>query len=80
MTSTTPEPSRAASPPLPEILGRPARIAAEPHADDPWERVLAATTGALRNEVARARSAEQARIDEGWALLHQATERCRLLD
>jgi cell division septum initiation protein DivIVA len=36
--------------------------------------------GALRNEVARARSAEQARIDEGWALLHQATERCRILD
>jgi cell division septum initiation protein DivIVA len=37
-------------------------------------------TGALRSEVARARIAEEARIDEGWALLHQATERCRLLD
>jgi F0F1-type ATP synthase membrane subunit b/b' len=37
-------------------------------------------TGALRNEVARARTVEEARIDEGWALLHQATERCRLLD
>jgi hypothetical protein len=37
-------------------------------------------TGALRDEVVRARAAEEARIDEGWALLHQATERCRLLD
>jgi hypothetical protein len=42
--------------------------------------VLAAATGALRDEVARARSAEEARINEGWALLHQAPERCRLLD
>jgi hypothetical protein len=42
--------------------------------------VLAAAIGALRDEVAWARSAEEARIDEGWALLHQATERCRLLD
>jgi cell division septum initiation protein DivIVA len=42
--------------------------------------VLAAVTGALRDEVVRARTAEEARIDEGWALLHQATERCRLLD
>jgi hypothetical protein len=37
-------------------------------------------TGALRDEVVRALTAEEARIDEGWALLHQATERCRLLD
>jgi cell division septum initiation protein DivIVA len=42
--------------------------------------VLAAATSALRDKVARARSAEEARIDEGWALLHQATERCYLLD
>jgi F0F1-type ATP synthase membrane subunit b/b' len=42
--------------------------------------VLAAATGALRDEVTRARSVEEARIDEGWALLHQPTERCRLLD
>jgi F0F1-type ATP synthase membrane subunit b/b' len=42
--------------------------------------VLAAATGALREEVARARSAEVARVEEGWALLDQATERCRLLD
>jgi cell division septum initiation protein DivIVA len=34
----------------------------------------------FQNEVARARAAEQARLDNGWALLHQATERCRLLD
>jgi hypothetical protein len=80
MTSTEPGPSRATSPPLPEILGRPARIAAEPHAADPWARVLAAMTGALRDEVVRARAADEACIDEGWALLHQATERCRLLD
>jgi F0F1-type ATP synthase membrane subunit b/b' len=37
-------------------------------------------TGALRDEVIRACTAEKACIDEGWALLHQATERCRLLD
>jgi hypothetical protein len=37
-------------------------------------------TGALRNEVTRARTVEEACIDEGWALLLQATERCRLLD
>jgi hypothetical protein len=37
-------------------------------------------TGALRDKVVRARTAEEARIDEGWDLLHQATERCRLLD
>jgi hypothetical protein len=61
-------------------LGRPARIAAEPHAADPWARVLATVTGALRDEVARAHTAEEARINEGWALLHQAIERCRLLD
>jgi hypothetical protein len=80
MTSTEPRPSRTTSPPLPEILGRPTRIATEPHATDPWARVLAAVTGALRDEVVKARTAEEARIDEGWALLHQATERCRLLD
>jgi hypothetical protein len=80
MTSTEPGPSRAPSPPLPEILGRPARIATEPHAVDPWARVLAAMTGALRDEVIKVRTTEEARIDEGWALLHQATERCRLLD
>jgi hypothetical protein len=61
-------------------MGRPTRIAAEPHTADPWARVLAAMTGALRDKVIRARAAEEARIDEGWALLHQATERCRLLD
>jgi F0F1-type ATP synthase membrane subunit b/b' len=37
-------------------------------------------TGALRDEVVRARTAEEAHIDEGWALLHQDTKRCRLLD
>jgi F0F1-type ATP synthase membrane subunit b/b' len=56
------------------------RIAAKPHAADPWARVLTAMTGALRDEVIRARTAEEARIDEGWALLQQAMERCHLLD
>jgi hypothetical protein len=37
-------------------------------------------TGALRNKVAKARATSETRIDEGWVLLHQATERCRLLD
>jgi hypothetical protein len=78
--STEPGPSRAPSPPLPEILGRPARITAEPHADDPWAGVLAAMNDALRDEVARARAISEARLDEGWALLHQATERSRLQD
>jgi hypothetical protein len=63
-------------------LGRPLRIAADPHtnADDAWARVLAALTGTLQSEVAKARAADEARLNEGWALLHQATERCRLLD
>jgi MoxR-like ATPase len=80
--STEPGPSRAPSPPLPEILGRPLRIAADPHTDvdDVWARVLDAMTGTFQNEVAKARTADQARLDDGWALLHQATERCRLLD
>jgi hypothetical protein len=61
-------------------MGRPARIAAEPHPDDPWSVVLTAITGALRNEVAKVRAPDEARINEGWVLLHQATERCHLLD
>jgi hypothetical protein len=41
MTSSEPSPSRASSPPLPEILGRPLRITADPHvdADEAWARV-----------------------------------------
>jgi F0F1-type ATP synthase membrane subunit b/b' len=35
---------------------------------------------ALRDEVARARAISEVRMDKGWALLHQATERCHLLD
>jgi hypothetical protein len=52
-------------------LGRPARIAAEPHADadDAWSGVLAAMTGALRSGVAKARAADEARLNEGWVLL-----------
>jgi F0F1-type ATP synthase membrane subunit b/b' len=56
------------------------RIAVKPHAEDPWAGVLVAMTGSLQNEVAKARAADEACIDEGWVLLHQATERCRLLD
>jgi hypothetical protein len=58
------------------------RIAADPHtnADDAWARVLAVLTGTLQSEVAKARAADEAHLNEGWALLHQATERCRLLD
>jgi hypothetical protein len=37
-------------------------------------------TGALRSGVAKAHAADEARLNEGWALLHQATERCHLLD
>jgi F0F1-type ATP synthase membrane subunit b/b' len=82
MTSTKPGPSRASSPPLPKILGRPPRITVEPHADadDAWTGVLAAMTGALRSGVTKACAADEARLNEGWPLLHQATERCRLLD
>jgi hypothetical protein len=67
---------------LPEILGRPPRIDAEPHvdADDAWTGVLAAMNGVLRSGVAKARAADEARLNKGWALLHQATERCNLLD
>jgi F0F1-type ATP synthase membrane subunit b/b' len=42
--------------------------------------VLAAMTGALRSGVAKACAADEARLNEGWTLLHQDTERCRLLD
>jgi hypothetical protein len=58
------------------------RITADPHtnADDAWARVLAAMTGTLQSDVAKARAADKARLNKGWALLHQATERCRLLD
>jgi hypothetical protein len=81
-TSTESGPSRASLPPLPEISGRPLRIAADPHTDtdDVWARVRDAMADTFQNEVARARAAEQARLDDGWALLHQATERCCLLD
>jgi hypothetical protein len=41
MTSPEPGPSRASSPPLLEILGRPLRITVDPHAnaDEAWARV-----------------------------------------
>jgi hypothetical protein len=82
MTSPGLGPSRASSPPLLEILGRPLRITADPHAnaDEAWARVCEAMIATFQDEVTRARAAEWAVLDEGWALLHQATERCHLLD
>jgi hypothetical protein len=63
-------------------LGRPLRIAADPHteADDAWAGVLAAMNGAHQSRVAKARTTDEACLNEGWALLRQATERWRLLD
>jgi hypothetical protein len=37
-------------------------------------------TGALRSGVAKAHATDEAHPNKGWALLHQGTERCRLLD
>jgi hypothetical protein len=37
-------------------------------------------TGAFRSYVAKARTTDEARLNEGWALLHQAMERGHLLD
>jgi hypothetical protein len=75
-------PSRASSPPQPEISGRPLRIAVDPHTDtdDVWARVRDTMANTFQNEVTRARAGEQVRLDNSWALLHQATERYRLLD
>jgi hypothetical protein len=63
-------------------LGRPLRITADPHtnADKAWVRVHEAMVDTFQNEVTRVCAVDQARLDEGWALLHQATERFRLLD
>jgi vacuolar-type H+-ATPase subunit H len=63
-------------------LGRPPRIAAEPHvdADDAWTGLLVAMNGVLRSGVAKARAVDEARLNKGWALLHEAAERCRFLD
>jgi hypothetical protein len=81
-TSSELGPSKAPSPPLPEILGRPLRITADPHTntDEAWVRVHEAMVDTFQNKVTRARAVDQACLDEGWALLHQATGRCRLLD
>jgi cell division septum initiation protein DivIVA len=61
----------------------------EPHAnaDDTWMGVLAAMTGALRSGVAKARAADEARLNEGcadeaclnecWALLDQRAAKRR---
>jgi hypothetical protein len=50
------------------------------NADEAWARVREAMVDTFQNEVTRARAVDQARLDEGGALLHQATERCCLLD
>jgi hypothetical protein len=51
-----------------------------PNADEAWARVREAMIATLHDEVTRARATLSADLDEGWVLLHQATERCRLLD
>jgi cell division septum initiation protein DivIVA len=58
------------------------RISADPHtnADDAWAGVLVAMTSTFQSKVAKACAADEARLNEGWAILHQAMERCRLLD
>jgi F0F1-type ATP synthase membrane subunit b/b' len=63
-------------------LGRPLRITADAHidADEAWVRVRDAMVDTFQNKVTRARAVDQERLDEGWALLHRATERCHLLD
>jgi hypothetical protein len=61
-------------------LGRPLRIIADPNADEASARVHETMIATLHDEVTRARAAERAGLDEGWALIHQATERCHLLD
>jgi hypothetical protein len=63
-------------------LGRPLRITTDPHvdADEAWVRVREAMVATFQDKVTRARVMDQARFDEGWTLLHQATEKCRLLD
>jgi hypothetical protein len=78
-TAQGPGPSRAPSPPLPEILGRHPRITTCPHptADEAWERVQETMIPTFHDEVTRARAAE---IDEGWVLFHEVVERDRLLD
>jgi hypothetical protein len=71
-TSIEPGPSIASSPPLPEISGRPLRIVVDlyTNTDDAWAGVLMSMTGAFRSEVAKARVADEARLNKGWALLH----------
>jgi cell division septum initiation protein DivIVA len=51
----------------------------EPHAnaDDTWMGVLAAMTGALRSGVAKARAADEACLNECWALLDQRAAKRR---
>jgi hypothetical protein len=63
-------------------LGRPPRIAAEPHidVDDAWTGLLAAMNGVLQSGVAKACAIDEACLNKGWALLHEAAERCHLLD
>jgi hypothetical protein len=66
-TSPEPVPSRALSPPLPKILGRPLRITTDPHAndDEAWARVREAMIATFQDEVTRDRAMEQASLDEG---------------
>jgi hypothetical protein len=60
MASQGPGPSRASSPSLPEISGRPLRIITDPHtnADKAWARARETMIATLQDEVTRARAAE----------------------
>jgi cell division septum initiation protein DivIVA len=63
-------------------LGRLPRITKRPHpsVDEEWESVWETLITTFRDEVTRARAAERAELDDGWAVLHEAVERGRLLD
>jgi hypothetical protein len=63
-------------------LRRPLRITTcpNPTADEAWARVRETMIATLHDEVTRARATERADLDEGWVLLRETAERCRLLD
>jgi hypothetical protein len=72
MTSSEPGPSRALSPPLLEILGRPLRITVRPQptANEAWETVRTTMDTTLWEEVTMPHAVERADLNEGWSLLH----------
>jgi hypothetical protein len=77
-----PGPSRASLPHLLEILGGLPRLTAHPRpsTDEEWERTQSTLFASYRAGITRARAAEHAELDKGWAKLHEALERSRLLE